>query len=106
MRLRPCPEPLETVEDQIEPELELALVLLGLRLHVLLGVLDEVGILVGGISSQEVLGQIVEPSHIDRTACSPAERESQMWLSMAWYAWWVRSAEKPASRRHPSTASP
>ena len=53
-------EPLEPVEDQVEPELELGRAVGARRGEVLLGVLDHVGVLLGRDLSQEALGQVDE----------------------------------------------
>jgi hypothetical protein len=54
------PEPLETVEDQVEPELELAGLIRIRVLDVLLSVLDDVGVLVDGRLAEEGLGKVHE----------------------------------------------
>ena len=47
------PDPLEAVEDEIEPEFELAHIVCAALLEVLLDVLDEVGVFVDGELPEE-----------------------------------------------------
>src|SRR6266516_641037 len=69
------PEPLETVEDEIEPELERALTLVA-WLHVLLDVLGQVWVLVGGEVAEEPSGHLVEVRRVEPEV-QQVEREAQ-----------------------------
>jgi hypothetical protein len=76
-------EPLETIDDEVEPEVEFGRTLGVRRRDVLLRMLDDVGVFVGGDVAQKVLGQVEEFPLVSNGMLTSQRVNPLMWLSKA-----------------------